>query len=89
LLDRMIADTSPSTWAWQNRRVVVRGGEAKVAAERVADVYREIRLVFGKGATLSNALRDFNFDAWLAGVAPEMDRSHSSLARIVLGGASA
>jgi len=86
ILDRIITETSPGSWSWENRRVAVRAAE-RVPALKIVDVYRDVKSVFARGGEFSDALRSFDFDAWLgdASFAPE----HLQMARTALTGRAA
>jgi hypothetical protein len=83
MLDRIIKETSPDAWRWENRRVSVRSERDDLDVARVEEVYRELRNVFARGGAFSDALRSFDFEAWMSQL--PFDHPHAAVARAVLG----
>lgn len=83
ILDRLIEDSPPRTWEWQNRRVVLRVAGAEVPAGEVSEIYREVLAIFKRGAILSDGLRDFDFASWLRGTSA-VTAGHVTAAKKVL-----
>jgi hypothetical protein len=84
LLDWLVVQAAPVSWGWEQRRVRLRAAGEEATADEVQQHYREAAAVFAQGASVSQGLKGFDFDAWLDRTAAGFAPGHLEAARLAL-----